>query len=271
VSRPGSPSPEEIAAAFERRAARAELLVRESEAAADPLRFAAELSRIQARMASALAAAHEDRPLSGRLEQDADRIVERQESLLDFARSGPENLAEAARTRAGEESSVARSRLLVYWEGSRPASEDYLSRALLRPYAEVLRSLGVAPDRPHRTGYCPVCGGAPWIGVRRAESESDGARRYLGCALCGGEWPFVRIRCPSCLEEDPYKLPSFRAERHEAVRIEACETCRRYVKSIDLTSDARPIPEVDELLSLSMDLWAAEQGFTRIEPGLAGI
>jgi formate dehydrogenase maturation protein FdhE len=55
------------------------------------------------------------------------------------------------------------------------------------------------------------------------------------------------------------------------VRVEACETCHRYVKSIDLSEDARPIPEVDDLVSLSMDLWAAEQGFTRIEPGLAGL
>ena len=55
------------------------------------------------------------------------------------------------------------------------------------------------------------------------------------------------------------------------VRIETCDTCRRYVKSIDLTQDARPIPEIDDLLSLSMDLWAIDEGFTRIEPGLAGI
>jgi formate dehydrogenase maturation protein FdhE len=44
-----------------------------------------------------------------------------------------------------------------------------------------------------------------------------------------------------------------------------------YVKSIDLTLDARPVPEVDELVSISMDLWAGEQGFERMEPGLAGV
>ena len=93
----------------------------------------------------------------------------------------------------------------------------------------------------------------------------------LGCALCGGEWLFGRILCPSCFEEDPAKLPSFPSETHPTVRIEACETCHRYVKSIDLSEDARPIPEVDDLVSLSMDLWAVEQGFARIEPGLAGL
>jgi len=99
----------------------------------------------------------------------------------------------------------------------------------------------------------------------------EGARRLLACALCGGEWLFERIRCPSCFEEDPQELPHFQNDKHRNVRIEACETCHRYIKSIDLSEDARPIPEVDDLVSLAMDLWAVEQGYTRIEPGLAGL
>ena len=99
----------------------------------------------------------------------------------------------------------------------------------------------------------------------------EGARRMLACALCGGEWSFGRILCPSCLEEDPHKLPHFGNDRHPTVRIEACETCHRYVKSVDLTLDARAVPEVDELRSLSLDLWAIERGYVRLEPGLAGL
>ena len=53
--------------------------------------------------------------------------------------------------------------------------------------------------------------------------------------------------------------------------MEACETCHRYVKSVDLTLDARAVPEVDELRSLSLDLWAIERGYVRLEPGLAGL
>jgi len=56
-----------------------------------------------------------------------------------------------------------------------------------------------------------------------------------------------------------------------SARIESCETCRAYVKSIDLSNDARPLPEVDDLVSISLDLWALEQGFERLEPGLAGL
>jgi FdhE protein len=201
-----------------------------------------------------------------------DRVLEEAKAVLGYAaQAGPPVLAEEARARQGDLDSTARTRLQVYWAGDRPSSEDYLSRAILRPYVEILREHNLAPDRVHRRGRCPFCGGAPPVAARREGSMMEGARRMLACALCGGEWPFQRILCPSCFEEDPHKLPSFGSDAHPIVRIEACETCRRYVKSLDLSEDARPIPEVDDLVSLSMDLWAAEEGFTRIEPGLAGI
>jgi formate dehydrogenase maturation protein FdhE len=31
------------------------------------------------------------------------------------------------------------------------------------------------------------------------------------------------------------------------------------------------VPEVDDVGSIALDLWAVEQGYTRIEPGLAGM
>lgn len=263
-----------VEAAFQRRASRAEALAGQTPAAAEPLRFAAGLYGAQARLASAVARLHAQRPLSGRLGEDIDRFLDEGEygELLRFAAEhGPPVLAEEARSRGRADLSLARARVLVWWDGGRNSGEDYLSRALLRPYVEVLASLSVAPDRAHRPGHCPFCGGAPWIAARRPVSDGDGARRLLGCALCGGEWPVNRIRCPCCAEEDPAKLPSFQGDAYPTARIEACETCRRYVKSIDLTVDGRALPEVDDLVSIGMDLWAAREGFTRIEPGLAGI
>jgi len=255
-----------------RRAARAELLAGVSLAAAEPLRFAAGLLRAQGSLAEALSAAHEASPLSGKLEKDLPRMLSRLLEVPRFAaRSGPSPLSDEALARSAEDLPTAGTRLMVFWTEDRPAAEDYISRAMLRPYVEVLRSHNAAPDRIHRHGRCPFCGGAPSVAVRRSAASEDGAARFLVCALCGLEFAFNRILCPSCFEEDPAKLPSFTADAHPFVRIEACETCRRYVKSIDLSQDARPLPEVDDLVSLSMDLWAAGQGYARIEPGLAGI
>jgi formate dehydrogenase maturation protein FdhE len=272
VKKPALVRSSEVAGAFERRAARAERLASETSSPTEPLWFAAALFRAQGELAGALESVHARTPLSGRLERDVAAVRESSPVVLSAAaRSASPVLSEAARERSADLPSTAETRLLVYWSGDRPTSEDYLSRAILRPYVEVLRSLSRSPDRVHRRGSCPFCGGLPAIVSRRDGSELEGARRLLGCGLCGGDWTFQRILCPSCYEEDPAKLPSFRSEHHPAVRIEACETCRRYVKSLDLSEDARPIPEVDDLVSLSMDLWAVEQGFTRIEPGLAGL
>ncbi|HEX5856026.1 MAG TPA: formate dehydrogenase accessory protein FdhE [Thermoanaerobaculia bacterium] len=256
---------------FEKRAARAELLARSASTVAEPLLFAAKLFRLQGRFAAAISARHADTPFSGGA-ADLPRIVDLLPPLLSFAAvDGPPELAEAARTRGEDDAATTATRLRVYWEGGRDALEDYLSRAFLRPFAEVLARAGIAADRPRHEGHCPACGSAPIVSFRRELPDSNGAARYLVCGLCGTEWAFNRIRCPSCQEEDPVKLPGFQSDVHKNVRIEACETCRRYVKSLDLTLDARPLPEVDDLVSLAMDLWAIEQGFTRIEPGLAGI
>lgn len=260
------------ALAFQRRAERAEALAPTSEAAGGALRFAAGLYRAQATNALALQSIHLSEPLKGDLSRDLRALLHPAQTVLRFiAANGPPVLAQEAQRRGQEGELIAASRLEVCWTGDRPFSEDYLSRALLRVYVEHLAGLKIPPLRPHPQGYCPYCGGPPWIASRRALESTEGAQRFLGCALCGGEWPLVRIRCPSCGEANPDKLPQFGADRYPAVRIEACDTCKRYVKSLDLTVDARPIPEVDELLSLGLDLWAVEQGYSRIEPGLAGV
>ncbi len=272
MTTPGAARVSKVASEFERRAARAELLASEAPSASEILKFAAGLYRVQGRASAALEASHGSEPLSAHFDQDAEHILTYASSLLRYAaEEGPETLSQQARARQQDLPSTAQARLQVYWSGDRSSTEAYLSRAILRPYAEFVRSLNLAPDRMHRRGQCPFCGGGAWISARREGSLMEGARRTLGCSLCGGEWPFGRILCASCFEEDPHKLPSFGNDKHRTVRIEACETCRRYVKSIDLSEDARPIPEVDDLVSLSMDLWAVEQGFTRIEPGLAGL
>jgi formate dehydrogenase maturation protein FdhE len=246
---------------LEQRASRADALVPQSESGRDALVFVAGLYRVQAEVLSAL----RGRPLSGVLEDDMPLLA------LDGTRryaleAGPPELAEGARQGADG------ARLLTWWRGQRSGRADYLARALLRPYGEALAEAGIDPEASgaERTG-CPRCQAPPLIAWRRAEPGESGAQRFLGCGLCGGEWTVNRIYCPACGEEDPYKLAVFQGDRFPAVRLEACDRCRVYVKSIDLTVDGRAIPEVDDLASLSMDLWAGEQGYVRLEPSAAGV
>jgi len=250
-----------VAAAFERRAARAESLAAHGEAARDVLSFATGLLRAQAGIAQALEALRPRRPLTGRLGDDARLLLDAGGELVRFAAgSGLPALADAQ--------GVAETDLVAYWAGD---TDDYLCRALLRPYVELLAALGVAPESRPRPAGCPFCGGPPWLGARRPAAEGEGAARFLVCALCGGEWPIVRVRCPACSEAGPERLPGYSSEQHLGARIEACETCRRYLKTIDAGLDPQAIPEVDDLLSVALDLWARSQGYERLEPGLAGV
>ena len=256
-----------VADAFERRAARAASLAEGSINAA-ALEFAAGLYRVQGKVAAKLAAGA---ALTGSLERD---LAGFRAALEDIARyagtSGPPGLRAEVDAFRGD----GDERLLAWWRGPRAGRVDYLARALLRPYGETLAATGVTAEPATgqtTSGACRRCGGPPWIAYRRSGSGDEAPQRLLGCAVCGSERHLERIACAGCGQTEPTKLGVFQTERHAAVRIEACDACQRYIKSIDLTVDGRAIPEVDDLCSLSLDLWAVEQGYERIEPSLAGV
>ena len=265
---------EQVERSFAKKADRADLLAPGSAAAEGPLRFAAMLLRAQGRCAASIAKLHEAAPLAGQLEVDAPRLLPEWNKLLAaIAEQGPELLAGDATARLEGSADDLVAGLGRYW---RRDAFDYCARALLRPYVEALGFLGIVPDRaqsgPEASALpCPFCGGAPIMAMRRAGAEGDGAPRFLVCGLCAREQPITRIHCAGCGELDPHKMPGFKSDQHANASIECCDTCRKYTKSIDLSLDARPIPEVDDLLTISLDLWAAENKWTRVEPGLAGL
>jgi Protein involved in formate dehydrogenase formation len=143
-------------------------------------------------------------------------------------------------------------------------AEQFFWRIVKQPYAEYFQKPGEAGS-----SKCPSCGSKPVVGVLR--SEGDGAKRALICSLCGSEWPYRRLICPNCGEEDKEKLPIFVAAQIAHVRVEACDTCRTYLKSVDLTKDGFAVPVVDEIATVALNLWADEQGYTKIETNVLGM
>ena len=55
------------------------------------------------------------------------------------------------------------------------------------------------------------------------------------------------------------------------VRLEACDTCRHYIKGVDLTRLGLAVPLVDEVAAAALDVWAHERGYTKIELNLVGL
>ena len=116
---------------------------------------------------------------------------------------------------------------------------------------------------------CPRCAALPVAAVLR--EEGHGAKRFLLCALCLQEWECLRIVCPACGEQDFDKVPVYTAEQFSHVRIDACDRCHHYVKTIDLTKDGLAVPCVDDIASVSLDLWARERGYTRVKSNILGL
>jgi FdhE protein len=112
---------------------------------------------------------------------------------------------------------------------------------------------------------CPFCRQRPAAGVLR--DAGQGTRRALVCGLCFTEWSFERIACPSCGERQFDALPVYTAEQAEGVRIEGCDTCGVYLKTIDASKDGTVVPVVDDLATIPLDLWAREHGYRRLRPG----
>src|SRR5258708_29792963 len=123
-------------------------------------------------------------------------------------------------------------------------------------------------------------------------------RRHVVCARCHASWPYPRMTCAACGERSTARLlvyveegtsaseasghvvPGAAALRGPALeeralfphmRIEACEACRRYLIGVDLSRDARAVPVVDELAAIPLDLYAQEQGMSKLTPNLMGI
>ena len=61
------------------------------------------------------------------------------------------------------------------------------------------------------------------------------------------------------------------AEELGHVRVEACDTCRRYIKTIDMTKNGSAVPVVDELAAAPLDLWASEHGYSKLQPNILGL
>lgn len=191
-------------------------------------------------------------------------------SLLSLAAAhGPEALSQHARRlqQAGERTWTGILDSVLGVSGEMNPLDSFFARACLQPIAENLQ-MQLPPDANYSKSVCPACGGFPQLAVLRPEGE--GASCWLLCSFCLREWLYRRIVCPWCGEEDKEKLPRYSAEESGHVLVQACDTCKKYLKAVDMTIDGRAEPLVEEAALAVLDLWASEHGYTKIVPNLIG-
>ena len=164
--------------------------------------------------------------------------------------------------------------LANYWEAgllessSLEQMEEFLARAFFQPYAEFIVGAMLPPVLSMTVCRCPRCNSLPVLGILRP--EGDGGKRFLQCAFCSLEWDFRRILCAHCGEEREQELPVYVAEAFPHIRVEGCETCKHFLRTIDLTKDGNAVPIVDDLAAIPLHMWAEENGYKRIQGNLLG-
>ena len=79
-------------------------------------------------------------------------------------------------------------------------------------------------------------------------------RRYIA--------EMVRVLAPDGMLM--FQLPEHRG-------VDSCDTCRRYLKTIDLGRLGLAVPIVDEVAGVTLDAWATEHGYEKMELNLVGM
>jgi FdhE protein len=211
--------------------------------------------------------------LSGSLERDLGVVRGCVPPILGaIAAIGPAPLAEEARQMLVRGESAIDAMLLQSWR--LPVDGQFFPKAVLQPYAQWLAESSIRPvDRglPQADNACPFCGGVPQLSILHATAAGDGGGRQLLCATCFTRWPFRRVLCAKCGEEDEHQLGYFHSPAFDHLRVDACDTCRHYLKTVDLTRLGVAVPVVDEIAGAPLDVWARERGYEKIELNLVGL
>ena len=231
----------------------------------DLLTFYARLLETQKQIYSSLS------EISGSLAGDLPQLRKHLPSLLQFAKSdGPAQLREQANDLISASPEFLDSFLLDYWHNR--SDEQFFAKALVQPYARRIAESGSTALLARGDNQCPFCLGKPQVSfLKVTDTTSETGNRHLLCATCLSSWEFRRVICVSCGEERPTQLGYFQTSEYEHMRIEACDTCKRYIKGVDLTILGLAVPLVDDVATAALDVWATEKGYTKIELNLIGL
>jgi FdhE protein len=137
----------------------------------------------------------------------------------------------------------------------------FLIHNSIRPSIEaaVEKVLNELNTKSWTKGYCPVCGSLPHLSLLKEEV----GKRFLLCSYCGYQWQIERIVCPFCNNKDQESLHYFTAEGEETYRIDLCDKCHQYIKTIDLRAIGEIDPSLEDLATLHLDVIASQKGYKR--------
>lgn len=195
-----------------------------------------------------------------------DQVFEAFSSIFDVPMENLEPLKEAMKFGHVDFTRLPLSELPSF---SLPYHEDELMTILFlisRPYFLWLKDSFKGDDDFGEDGRCPVCNAKPSIA-----SIDEENRRRLFCSFCGMSGHFKRIGCPVCLNADTSKLNIITVEEEKGFRIDTCDTCGSYIKTIGAESMNELNPDISDLISLHLDIIAQDRSYRRNSPNPLGM
>ena len=137
----------------------------------------------------------------------------------------------------------------------------FLNESLKPFFSQLAQELKSKLENCHwNQGICPVCSRPADLSLLR----DDEGKRSLFCLQCDFEWPYKRLQCPFCENEDQDKLSYFTIDNkeQEQYRVNVCHQCQRFIKTIDTRKiDGEINLEIENLITLHLDLQADKEGF----------
>ena len=108
-------------------------------------------------------------------------------------------------------------------------------------------------------GYCPICGHAPILALL----DDDNGKRALHCSFCWHAWSLPRLFCPFCETTDAELLRYFFSEKEQEYRVDLCDNCNKYIKTVDTRKTSRRIyPALEAVATAHLDMKAQGLGHT---------
>jgi len=117
--------------------------------------------------------------------------------------------------------------------------------------------------------FCPVCGFKPSVSFLMDAEEGEGAR-FLRCSLCLTDWFYIRTKCVNCGNSEDDKLDYFVDQNQDYIHLQTCKVCDHYIKVVDMRREGLAVPDLEDVASVSLDLWAQEKGYIKFERNLLG-
>lgn len=105
---------------------------------------------------------------------------------------------------------------------------------------------------------CPICGNHPAM----AKVNEQSHKRWLWCRFCDTTWSFPEMTCPFCISQDRKQIQLIFPLDNGPFRIDACNNCKHYLKTIDEMIAPEPINfSVGNVATFKLDLLAKNHGY----------